>query len=208
METARAELYFSHPSEKKKLHLGCGPRLLEGWINADVAPAMPRVLAMDASQRFPFSGDSFDFIFSEHMIEHLPCDAGLVMLSESFRVLKPAAWIRIATPDLQFLIGLYVAPRQPLHASYIKWAANTFMPSREPTAALVVNNFMRDWQHAFIYDRPTLRNALTEVGFVAIREPELGESEVPELQGLEHVHRLPPGFLALESMVFEAQKPR
>ena len=40
-------------------------------------------------------------------------------------------------------------------------------------------------------------------GFFKIKRMALNVSEDPELQGLEHVERLPPGFLELETMTLE-----
>ena len=78
-------------------------------------------------------------------------------------------------------------------------------PSPDPT--LVVNNFFRNWDHRFLYDEATLRRSLEGAGFAGIARVALGESGDPELRGLEHEARLPPGFLRLETMVLEAVKP-
>ena len=53
-----------------KLHIGGGPRRLDGWLNTDVA-LLPGVVQMDATQPFPFAEAVFDYVFSEHMIEHV-----------------------------------------------------------------------------------------------------------------------------------------
>ena len=70
----------------------------------------------------------------------------------------------------------------------------------------VVNNFMRDWGHQFVYDAPVLRRCLEEAGFTGVTQPALMESPEPSLRGLEHAARMPEGFLAFESLVFEAVK--
>ena len=63
---------------------------------------------IDITKKFPFVSSTFDYVFSEHMIEHIKYQDGLKMLNESFRVLKPSGKIRISTPDLQFLLDLYL----------------------------------------------------------------------------------------------------
>ena len=90
-----------------KLHIGCGENLLEGWLNSDLYPGSDRVLHFDATGRFPFADATFDYVFSEHMIEHVPYEGALSMLRECRRVLKPGGRARISTPDLRFLVGLY-----------------------------------------------------------------------------------------------------
>jgi predicted SAM-dependent methyltransferase len=190
-----------------KLHIGCGKHYLRGWLNADLSPASTHALALDAGAPFPFENEVFQYVYSEHMIEHLEYAESLFMLSECFRVLKRGGKIRIATPDLQFLIDLCRSDKSDLQVAYIKWATDEFLAGvslYEDT--LVINNFMRTWGHKLIYDTKLLYNSLTTVGFTGITKCELNESEVTELQGLEHENRLPSGFVKLESMVLEATK--
>ena len=62
---------------------------------------------LDATQTFPLPDCSFDYIFSEHMIEHVTYQNGKRMILECYRVLKPGGLLRISTPDLSFLVDLY-----------------------------------------------------------------------------------------------------
>jgi predicted SAM-dependent methyltransferase len=56
----------------------------------------------------------FDYVFSEHMIEHVSYAEGLLMLRECLRVLKPGGRIRIATPSLEVLLDLYKPSKTPI----------------------------------------------------------------------------------------------
>ena len=56
----------------------------------------------------PFDDNTVDFIFSEHMIEHLPEKTIRRFWGECFRVLKPSGWMRHSTPDLTFIVRLYL----------------------------------------------------------------------------------------------------
>lgn len=49
------------------------------------------------SEKLPFSNNSFDFVVSNHVIEHVP-DANL-HLTEIFRILKPGGLVYLATPN-------------------------------------------------------------------------------------------------------------
>ena len=71
-----------------KLHIGCGGHVLSGWLNTDYDPELPMVMHLDARQHFPFKEETFDYIFSEHVIEHISYRDGMKMLTECFRVLK------------------------------------------------------------------------------------------------------------------------
>jgi predicted SAM-dependent methyltransferase len=201
--------YFSQTTYPK-LHVGCGKHILSGWLNADTYlqdPSLP-VYCFDASQEFPFADGTFAYVFSEHMIEHISYSAGLHMLSECLRVLKPLGVLRLSTPDLDFLLDLRRPDKSPLQREYIRWAAETNTPSvPDPTnETFVINNFVRDWGHTFIYDEKTLRHSLQLAGFTNLRRCNLQESSVECLRHLENETRMPPGFLRLESMVIEATK--
>ena len=190
-----------------KLHLGCGARILDGWLNVDIEPCSPQVLRLDATQAFPFADASFDYIFSEHMIEHLSYPQGQQMLAECRRVLKPGGVLRIATPDLAFLVALYGAEKSALQNAYLEWAHMQFIAwAPEASDTFVVNNFVRDWGHQFIYDPKTLHRALRDAGFTTPAACEINASSHDALCGLEHLERMPEGFLRLETMVFEAEK--
>jgi len=190
------------------LHLGCGDHVLAGWINADLDPRGEDCLAFDAAKPFPFEDESLDVVFSEHMIEHMNFQDGMVMLRECWRVLKPGGRIRVTTPDLPFLIKIYTGPRSKLEEDYLVWAARRFVPQPPDEAAIFVfNNFVRAWGHLFIYDLATLSRSLSAAGFVAIEQFRLGESDHPHLRGIENIDRLPPGFLQLESCTLEGVKP-
>jgi predicted SAM-dependent methyltransferase len=201
--------YFSQTT-MPKLHVGCGKHILSGWLNADTYlqdPSLP-VHCFDASQEFPFADGTFAYVFSEHMIEHISYSAGLHMLRECLRVLKPHGVLRLSTPDLDFLLDLRRADKSPLQREYIRWAAETNTPNvPDPTnETFVINNFVRDWGHTFIYDEKTLRHSLQLAGFSQLQKCDLQESSVKCLRNLENETRMPPGFLRLESMVIEATK--
>jgi predicted SAM-dependent methyltransferase len=191
----------------KKLHLGCGNHIIEGWLNSDYFPYSEHVLQLDVSRRFPFADGSFDRAFSEHMIEHIPHAHGQHMLNECFRVMKPNGKVRITTPDLAFLIALFQDEKTELQKKYIRWtaeASSTNVPFAMDT--YVINNFVRDWGHQFIYDEKALRASLQRAGFQEITRCNLNESSVEEFRNLENETKIPEGFLRLESFTLEGTK--
>ena len=195
-------------SGKRGLHIGCGIHTLEGWLNADFYPQKPEVMFLNATKRFEFADNSFDYIFSEHMIEHVDYASGLFMLGECHRVLKPGGIVRITTPNLRTIIDIYQNPGVGIHPAYMRWAHKHFLgaiPSNSP--GFFFNNFVRAWGHQFIYDPDTLGIAFVKVGFVEVIDRLLNESEHEELQNLEAIDRMPPGFLQLESLTLEGRKP-
>lgn len=191
----------------RKLEIGVGLNVRSDWLNGDLYPVAPGVICLDATRRFPFGDGVFDYAFSEHMIEHIPYDAGRHMLAECFRVLRPGGKIRICTPDLVKLMKLYRTDRSDVENAYLAWATREFIPSADGVdPVFVINNYVRDWGHQFIYDEPVLERTLRRVGFTDVIRCELGESADEHLRGLENPERMPPGFLDIESMVLEAVK--
>ncbi len=198
--------YFAK-NEIRKLHIGCGGNILSGWLNTEVFPYSDNILHLDATDTFPFENDMFEYVFSEHMIEHISYSNGLRMLSECHRILRNNGKIRISTPNLQFLNDLYRDSKSELQMEYIKWATDNFIKSAPYyDDTFVINNFVRCWGHLFIYDEKTLRSSLERAGFSKIIRCDLNESRGEALRNLENEKRMPKGFLRLESFTLEGTK--
>lgn len=202
--TYRKYLKDAHP---KGLHIGAGSHRIPGWLNTDLYPLSPAMVHLDAKGRFPFEDEVFDYIYSEHMIEHIDFSGGLNMLKECYRVLKKDGRIRIVTPDLMFLIGLLTNENDPIAERYVPWAHSySLPPDTLCTPCAVVNGFVRNWGHQFIYDRKTLGELLALAGFKAISVCDFDHSASPNLSGLANSKRLPEGFVEYESLSVEATK--
>lgn len=195
----------------RKLQIGAGPHWLEGWLNTDIYSAWGKVVYLDATQRFPFEDCTFDYIFSEHQIEHLDYEKGAFMLKECHRVLKPGGKIRIATPDLLTLINLFQSHKTEQQEQFIKYITDNFFPDTKTyNPCFVINNNFRNWGHQFIYDFETLKWVLEKNGFTEVNRQILGESNDENFINLESHGK---GFEVyqqivnqFETMVVEAQK--
>ena len=195
----------THPIAK--LQIGAGFNVLEGWLCTDLSPRYESGVFLDATKRFPFADRTFDYVYSEHMIEHICWKDGLFMLRECRRVLKPGGKIRVATPDLKVLLDLYAGTPGPVGEQYIHWITDKFLegvPVYKPQ--FVINNAFDNWGHRFLYDAEVMTMALREAGFDAIRQVRTGESDDPQLKGLEsHGKYIEDDLMAdFETMVFEA----
>ena len=157
----------------QRLHIGCGQEAIPGWINIDnrALPGVDRVL--DIRQGLPFRG--VGAIYAEHFLEHLSLDDGLAFLKECRRALAPSGVLRLSTPNLDWV-----------YATHYRMPA----PSAEETLrdCFQLNRAFHGWGHQFLYNRATLEAALKACGFAAVRFHRYGESDVPELRGIER-HR-------------------
>lgn len=205
------EEYFNK-HKVRKLNIGCGRNVLGGWLNSNFYPRTKNVFHLNVIEPFPFGNDEFDYVFSEHMIEHISYSKGLLFFSECFRVLKKNGKIRISTPNLAFLIDLYKPEKSQLQMDFCQWlnseeaTDNVVETTPYYLDTFVINNFVRDWGHEFIYDEKTLRLSMETAGFENISLANISESEDEYLRNLENEQREPPGFLALESIIMEGTK--
>ena len=204
--------YFRKQS-LRKLHLGASGNLLPGWLNTDLSVDRPGLVYLDATRRFPLPSDSIDYVFSEHMIEHIDYEQAQVMLSECIRVLKPGGTLRTSTPNLAISLQLYGEPADPELRAYQRWFAKRFGLSDfadDPNLGVFILNMgFRAWGHQFLYDKTTLSHALLDNGFTDLRFFFPLESDDPELQKIEGHGDLngTQQWNNIEAFVIEAKKP-
>lgn len=205
----------NHIQNKKKLHIGCGNSLLPSWINTDIKLYSDEVLYLDMTKPFPFVDASFEYVFAEHVCEHISFDDFLSALREILRVLQPGGIFRLAMPSLDFLLDLYERPTLDINSQYIKWNNDTFSSNTvkeiqfelQDLAVITFNNFIYNWGHKFIYSTKMIENTLNMAGFKNIKKCVVGESTHKELNNLEqHGKQIPMWANQLETVVFEAEK--
>jgi predicted SAM-dependent methyltransferase len=92
----------------KCLNLGCGSRFDPKWINIDASSSSPFVRAHDLTKGLPFVDCSFRVVYHSHVLEHLPRKKALPFLQECHRVLEAGGTLRIAVPDLEQLVRVYL----------------------------------------------------------------------------------------------------
>lgn len=85
-----------------RLHLGCGSRLFDKYINVDgeYMKGDPNVIIHDITTAFPLPDNCVDEILTVHVVEHLHRNMVLPMFTEWHRILKPGGFAAIEWPDL------------------------------------------------------------------------------------------------------------
>ena len=94
-------LSFSQPY---KLHVGCGQVYFPGWVNIDANAATKADVNWDIRHGLLAPDASCQYVYNEHVLEHLPVEAGLTFLRECRRVLAPGGVLRVAMPSLDAII--------------------------------------------------------------------------------------------------------
>jgi len=83
-----------------KLHLGCGPRVLDGFINIDKYVINENIVNEDIFN-MSFPDNYANLIYSSHSLEHLPIRHARLALKNWFKILKPGGKLFLAIPDLE-----------------------------------------------------------------------------------------------------------
>ena len=91
------------------LNLGCGRRIHPDWENVDFTATAPRVRAHDLRKGIPYPDATFDVVYHSHVLEHFSKQSAPAFLRECHRVLKSRGTIRIAVPDLERIVRMYLA---------------------------------------------------------------------------------------------------
>lgn len=161
-----------------KLNLGCGEVRFKGWINIDLA--LNSDIVMDLRKPLPFKDESVDFVYSEHFIEHITFEESSRLLAEIHRCLKKDAVLRIATPDLDYVIQKYVSADWS-NQDWLTLPAYDFIKTR----GCMINTSFSAWEHKYLFNEEDLSNALKSAGFKQITRCDLRTSSHKEFQGLE-----------------------
>lgn len=80
----------------RKLNVGCGTDIREGWTNLDVVDYGGNQITDLNKYPWPFPENHFDFILCSHIMEHLQNFNAVV--TELYRIAKPGGEIEVRVP--------------------------------------------------------------------------------------------------------------
>lgn len=109
-EPDAAQQPLDSPIPPVRLNLGCGDKILDGFVNVDLAEnwsgRSPDVVA-DITQRLPFNDNSIDEIHAYHVLEHIDRWKVPECLRDWVRVLRPGGRLILELPCLDKILSLY-----------------------------------------------------------------------------------------------------
>lgn len=165
-----------------KIAIGSGLKPIDGWINTDVVWRGGAYL--DATKPWPIPPASVDFIYADNVIEHLTLAQGRLAFKHAFDALKPGGVIRLATPDVEAVARQYLENGE---LAELGMARNREMGRTDFYHPVqLIQQVLVGHKHylGFCYDYASISTEMTKVGF-AVRREKSGQSEYPELKGLE-----------------------
>jgi predicted SAM-dependent methyltransferase len=124
---------------------------------------------LDIGRPLPFEDGAVDWVYAEHLIEHVPLPTAIGWLAEVRRILAPGGVLRLTTPDLRAYVagyleqdgrGFFAAHRRRLRMMRV----GPPMPERR---AFMMNQIFYLYGHRWIYDFDEIRYALGAAGFAA-----------------------------------------
>lgn len=173
-----------------KLNLGCGTNKLEGWDNRDAD--------VDITKPLPWKDSTADFVFAEHVVEHVYYEQALGFFRECHRVLKPGGVVRIAVPSVEQVMQLATGE----YCEFTKkWVQHEHPKRRAMTNILFMHGHKAPWTKGLL---------VTSLYYVGFDEPVPqwpGGSSYKELLGVEgHGKVIGEKFNGIETVVVEAKK--
>ncbi len=156
-----------NPSEAVRLNLGCGDKILDGYINVDIvnerAGGKPDINC-DLRDLYAFDSHYADEILAVHVIEHFWRWEVVNILCEWVRVLKPGGTMFLECPNL--LSACQAIVNDPQKA---------VLPGPEGQRSMWVLYGDPMWQdplmvHRWGYTPQSLANIMQEAGLVNLRQ--------------------------------------
>lgn len=145
----------SKSSSPIKLHLGCGEKFISGFVHIDQFRFDHVDYVTNVSDLSMFSEESVDLIYASHVLEYFHRDRAKHVLGEWYRVLKKGGMLRVAVPDFESIVKVYLKFQDLDHRGilgplYGKWPGK---------------NLQNIIYHRTVYDFSSLRLVLEKENF-------------------------------------------
>lgn len=157
----------------RKLHLACGPHIIEGWDNIDILEGK-NIIHHDLREPLPYKDESVDGIFHEHFIEHLTKVEAERFLKDCYRVLKPGAAMRLGWPDMKKLINAYLLHNKK-YQDYVQPHLDDHRFGKDWDE--MFSDCLFSWEHVYAYTAKHLTKVLEAAGFKNVTVMRPGKSK-------------------------------
>lgn len=132
-----------------KLHLGCGNKKIDGFINIDVR-YQPNVDVVDNIKFLrSIKKNSIDLIYASHVLEHFSRWDYMLVLQRWHELLKDDGILRIAVPDFEQICTYYLKSKNLRSVSGMLYGGQDYNEN----------------YHYWCWDFNELKNDLQKIGF-------------------------------------------
>jgi predicted SAM-dependent methyltransferase len=176
----------------RKLNLGCGGNILDGWENHD--------FDVDITKPLPYENNSVRYIFIEHCVEHTTTPEAVRFFTECYRILAQDGALRVAVPSADRIL-------KEADEEYLKWFGKSGFG--QPTKRSAIQSILLNHGHLSAWNYPTLEACLHASGFSleTIYPCNVGESPDEVLSGIDgHGKVIGEHNNKIETIVAEAVK--
>lgn len=127
-------------------------------------------IRLDVSESLPFEDGSVEWVYAEHLLEHITLERAIAWLREVKRILVPGGLLRLTTPDLMRYVTGYLRD-DGFFAEHRDRMLDVLAPApRMPSRpAFMLNQIFYFYGHRWIYDFEELCHALLSAGFESDR---------------------------------------
>jgi len=149
--------------ENKKLNLGCGGKVLDGYINCDIVKTQYTDEVFNLTN-IPYTDNSISAIYCEHALEHLSHQESFKAINEMSRVLKLGGELQLFVPDLEGCCIKYINSNGSIINGFVdnQWFKYTIYGIQQDA-----NGVPADYQfHKTGFNKKEIINILEENGFV------------------------------------------
>ena len=192
-----------------KVQYGCGWDAPLSWLNFDASPTvlLERVpflnriyVKNDAPfpknvrhgnivKGLPIPSASCTLLYCSHVLEHLSLEDFYRATTESFRILQPGGVWRLVMPDLRLEAERYLQSNRPGAAIDFVQRSGMGQEHRATSIGRRVYDSFGNSRHLWLWDYPSVADALHSAGFVEIRRAEFGDAEQPSYTEVERAER-------------------
>lgn len=126
-----------------KLNLGCGEKILDGWINVDNRAELSQkypIVVCDLNEGLPADDGTVDEILLDNVLEHFASDDAIRLLNRIGRALKSGGKVKIIVPHAHSQ-GAFQDPTHKsfwVPRSYLYWS-NVYTPFGGKTVGITAN---------------------------------------------------------------------
>lgn len=135
-----------------KLHLGCGSKHIDRFINIDARQLEGVDMVDDIISLASYENNSINLIYASHVLEHTGRHEYISVLKRWFDILEPNGILRLAVPDFEQIVAYYSKHKDIKKVTGLLWGGQTYPQN----------------YHYMGWDFSSLKSDLEKVGFSLI----------------------------------------